>query len=239
LDTSNIGSWPKGNDRESDELEAIRATSVMRFVVLGAVGFGIVWTLLGVFGGGFAVAGGVGLPMFGAIFSGDYLAILRYALVFSVGGAFGGAVLGLGLRDGRKAAGMALLGAVGFFFGSFIITSLYYFFSFYFGAGYGFLETASAAALGLVLGVVLSLALRSWRGTAVLAMVGLIGFGIGGLVAAALQGFPLQPFEGGPPSWQSAVFGAIEGLLGGASLGAAFGHLQNRRLAARRRPRVR
>jgi hypothetical protein len=216
----------------------MRAMSVMRFMVLGAVGFGIVWTLLGVFGSGFAIAGGVGLPMFGAIFSEDFLALLRYALVFSVGGAFGGAVLGLGLRDGRKAAGMALLGAVGFFFGSFIVAGLYFLFSFFFGAGYGFLETASAAALGLVLSVALSLALRSWRGTAVLAMVGLIGFGIAGLIAAALQGFPLQPSEDFP-SWQSAVFGSIEGLLGGALLGAAFGHLRNRRLAARRRPRVR
>jgi hypothetical protein len=216
----------------------MRATSVMRFMVLGAVGFGIVWTLLGVFGSGFAIAGGVGLPMFGAFFSEDILALLRYALVFSVGGAFGGAVLGLGLRDGRKAAGMALLGAVGFFFGSFIVAGLYFLFSFFFGAGYGFLETASAAALGLVLSVALSLALRSWRGTAVLAMVGLIGFGIAGLIAAALQGFPLQPSEDFP-SWQSAVFGSIEGLLGGALLGAAFGHLRNRRLAARRRPRVR
>jgi hypothetical protein len=218
----------------------MRATSVMRFMVLGAVGFGIVWTLLGAFGSGFAIAGGVGLPMFGAIFSEDFLALLRYALVFSVGGAFGGAVLGLGLRDGRKAAGMALLGAVGFFFGSFIITSLSFFFSFFFGTGYVFREATSAAALGLVLGAALSLALlRNWRGTAVLAMMGLIGFGIGGLIAAALQGFALQPFEGGPLSWQSAVFGSIEGLLGGASLGAAFGYLQNRRLATRRRPRVR
>jgi hypothetical protein len=216
----------------------MRAMSVLRFVVLGAVGFGIVWTLLGVFGGGFAIAGGVGLPMFGAIFSEDFLALLRYALVFSVGGAFGGAVLGLGLRDGRKAAGMALLGALGFLFGSFIVAGLNFLLSFFFGAGYSLLEAVSAAALGLVLGMVLSLALRSLRGTAVLALMGLVGFGIGGLIAAALQGFPLQPSEG-LLSWQTAVSGAIEGLLGGASLGAALGHLQNRRLAARRRPRVR
>jgi hypothetical protein len=216
----------------------MRAMSVLRFVVLGAVGFGIVWTLLGVFGGGFAIAGGVGLPMFGAIFSEDFLALLRYALVFSVGGAFGGAVLGLGLRAGRKAAGMALLGALGFLFGSFIVAGLNFLLSFFFGAGYSLLEAVSAAALGLVLGMVLSLALRSLRGTAVLALMGLVGFGIGGLIAAALQGFPLQPSEG-LLSWQTAVSGAIEGLLGGASLGAAFGHLQNRRLAARRRPRVR
>jgi hypothetical protein len=216
----------------------VRTTSVMRFVILGAVGFGVVWTLLGVFGGGFPIAGGLGLPMFGAIFSEDFLALLRYALVFSVGGAFGGAVLGLGLTDGRKEVGMALLGAIGFFFGSFIVTALYFIFSFYLGAGYGLLESVSAAALGLVLGTVLSLALLSWRGTAVMALVGLLGFGVGGLISAAWQGFPMQPSEG-LTSWQSAVFGSIGGLLGGASLGAAFGHLRNRRLAARRRLRVR
>jgi MFS family permease len=218
--------------------ESMRAVSVMRVALFGAVGFGIWWTLLGVFGGGFAIADGVGLPMFGAIFSGDFLTLLVYALVFSVGGAFGGAVLGLGLRDGRKAAVMALLGAVAFFFGSFIVTILYFFFSFFFGAGYGLLETACAAVLGLVIGAALGLSLRSGKITAVLALMGLVGFGIGGVIAAALQGFPLQPSEG-LPSWQSAVFGAIEGFIGGVSLGAALGYLENRKLAEGQRPRVR
>jgi hypothetical protein len=221
----------------AERQETMRAVSVMRVALFGAVGFGIGWTLLGVFGGGFAIAGGVGLPMFGAIFSGDFLALLRYALVFSVGGAFGGAVLGLGLRDGRRAAVMALLGAVAFFFGSFIVTILYVFFSFFFGEGYG-LETASTAALGLVVGAALGLFLRSWKSTAVLALMGLVGFGIGGVIAAASQGFPLQPSEA-LPSWQSAVSGAIEGLIGGASLGAALGYLEKRKLATEQRPRVR
>jgi MFS family permease len=219
--------------------ESMRAVSVMRVALFGAVGFGIWWTLLGVFGGGFAIADGVGLPMFGAIFSGDFLALLVYALLFSVGGAFGGALLGLGLRNRRKAAVMALLGAVAFFVGSFIVTILYFFFSFFFGAGYGLLETASAAALGLVVGAALGLFLRSWKSMAVLALMGLVGFGIGGVIAAALQGFPLQPSEA-LPSWQSAVFGAIEGLIGGASLlGAALGYLEKRRLTEGQRPRVR
>ncbi len=222
----------------AERQEITRAVSVLQFALFGAVGFGIGWTLLGVFGGGFAIAGGVGLPMFGAIFSGDFLALLVYTLVFSVGGAFGGAVLGLGLRDGRRAAVMALLGAVAFFFGSFIVTSLYFLFSFFFGAGYGLLETASAAALGLVVGAALGLSLRSGKSTAVLALMGLVGFGIGGTLAAASQGFPLQPSEG-LFSWQSAVFGAIEGLIGGASLGVALGYLEKRKLNEEREPRVR
>ncbi len=217
----------------------MRATGVVRFIFFGAVGFGIVWAVLGIYGGGFAIAGGVGLPMFGAIFSGDYLALLVYPLVFSVGGAFAGAVLGLSLREGRKAALMALLGAVGVFFGSFIATILYFLVSWgFFGAGYGVLEALSAAALGMVVGALLSLSLRSFRGTVVLALMGIVGFGIGGLIAAALQGFPLQPSESFP-SLQTAAFGAVEGIIGGASLGAALGYLESRKLASERRPRVR
>jgi hypothetical protein len=217
----------------------MRATGVVRFIFFGAVGFGIGWVMLGIFGGGFATAGGIGTPMFGAIFSGDYLALLVYPLVFSVGGAFAGAVLGLGQRSGRKAAVMALLGGVGVFIGSFIATIIYFLVSWgLFGAGYGILEALSAAALGLVVGALLSLSVRSFGGTVVLALMGLVGFGIGGVIAAALQGFPLQPSEG-LPSLQSATFGAIEGIIGGASLGAALGYLERRKLAQERRPRVR
>ena len=217
----------------------MRAMSVMRFVIFGAVGFGIGWAGLGIFGGGFAMVGGVGLPMFGAFFSGDFLALLVYALAFSVGGAFAEAVLGLGLRDGRKAALMALLGGVGVFLGSFIATIIYFLVSWgFFGAGYGVMEALSAAAMGLVVGALLGLSLRSFRGLAVLALMGLAGFAIGGVISAALQGFPSQPSEA-LFSYQSAAFGVVEGIVGGASLGAALGYLENRKLAAERRPRVR
>ena len=100
------------------------------------------------------------------------------------------------------------------------------------------LEAVSAAALGLVIGAALGVALRRWRGMAVLALIGLVGFGVGGVIVAALQGFPLQPSED-PPSWQSAVFGAIEGAIGGASLGATLGYLENRKLVDERDPGVR
>lgn len=210
----------------------MRATIVMRFVILGAAGFGIGWAVLGIFGGGFAITGGVGTPMFGAIFSGDYLALLAYALAFGVCGACAGAVLGLGLRDGRKAALMALLGGAGVFLGSFIATIIFLLLSWgLFGAGYGILEALSAAAMGLVVGALLGLSLRSFRGIAVLALMGLAGFAIGGMIAAALQGFPSQPSEALSP-YQSAVFGVVEGIVGGASLGAALGHLENRTLAS-------
>jgi MFS family permease len=67
----------------------------------------------------------------------------------------------------------------------------------------------------------------------VVALTGLVGFGMGGVVAAALQGFPSQPSGTWLP-WQSAVFGAVEGIIGGASLGAALGYLESRRPAEER-----
>ena len=71
--------------------------------------------------------------------------------------------------------------------------------------------------------------------------MGSVGFGLGGVIAAALQGFPMQPSEGleGLLSLQSAMFGAVEGIIGGASLGAALGYLEGRKLVQKRRPRVR
>ena len=192
----------------------MRTMSMIRFIILGAAGFGVLWALLGVFARALAMAGGVGLVLGGAIFSEDFPALLLYALLFSVGGACGGAALGL--RERRKAALLGLMGAVGFLFGSFIVVGLF-FLSFFAGAGYGLLEVVSAAAMGLVLGAALSLALRSWRGTAVLALMGLVGFGLGGVIVAASQGFPVQP--SGLPLWQSGHRRPHRGSLAGSGPG--------------------
>jgi len=215
----------------------MRATGVVRFIFFGAVGFGIGWAVLGVLGGGFPMAGGVGTVLGGAIFSGDLPSLLLYTPVLSLCGACGGAVLGLTLKDFRRVVILAVLGAVGFFLGSFIVVGLFFSLTFV-QVGYGILEALSAASLGLVVGALLGLSLRSFRGTVVLALMGLVGFGIGGLIAAALQGFPLQPSESFP-SLQTATFGAVEGIIGGASLGAALGYLESRKSASERRPRVR
>jgi hypothetical protein len=214
----------------------MKTLGVIRFLIYGAVGFGIAWALLGAFGGGFPIAGGVSLVLGGAIFSGDLPALLLYTPVLSLGGAFGGAALGLVFKDFRRVVILAVLGAVGFFLGSFIVVGLFFSMSFM-QAGYGLLEALSAAAIGLVIGALLSLSLRSLRGTVVLALMGLVGFGIGGLITAALQGFPLQPSESVIPV-QSAAFGAVEGIIGGAFLGAALGYLETRKQASERSPRV-
>ena len=215
----------------------MKPLSVMRFVIYGAVGFGIGWAVLGVLGGGFPMAGGVGTVLGGAIFSGDLPALLLYMPVLSLSGAFGGAALGLALKDFRRVVILAVLGAVGFFLGSFIVVGLFFSLSFM-QVGYGLLEALCAAALGVVVGALLSLSIRRFRGTVILALMGLVAFGIGGVVAAALQGFPLQPSEV-LPSLQSAAFGAVEGIIGGALLGATLAYLEDRKSAQELRPRVR
>ena len=85
----------------------------------------------------------------------------------------------------------ALLSTLGFFLGSFIVVGL--FFLSFMQVGYTLLEALSAAVMGLVVGALLGVSLRRGRGTVVLALTGLVGFGMGGVVAAALQGSPSQP----------------------------------------------
>lgn len=215
----------------------MRATSVSRYVIFGAIGFGGAWALLGALGGGFPLAGGVGLVLGGAIFSGDLPALLLYTPILSLGGACGGAVLGLAFKDFRRVAILAMLGAAGFLVGSFIIVGLFFYLKFAWQAGYGLLEALSASALGLVVGAMLGLPLRSFRGAVVLALAGLVGFGTGGVLAAALQGFPLHPSEDFP-SLRSAAFGAVEGIIGGASLGVSLGYLENSKLVEERGERI-
>jgi hypothetical protein len=74
-------------------------------------------------------------------FGGDFSTLLLYMLVLTFVGACGGAVLWLSLRDrkDRRAVSVALLSAVGFFLGSFIVVGLFFFLSFM-QVGYTLLE---------------------------------------------------------------------------------------------------
>jgi hypothetical protein len=183
------------------------AMSVMRFALLGAVGFGV--------GGAtssfivFYLPGQVALP----------LALL-------IVGAVGGASLGLALKDFRRVVILAGLGALSLFIGLFAGLIL--------GSFFNFSEVLIAAMVGAVVGASLGLALGDWRTIVALAVAGAVGFGIGSLPADALRfSIPLlrQLGEGGSI--------AIIGTIGGASLGAALGYLENRKLAERQSPRVR
>jgi NhaP-type Na+/H+ or K+/H+ antiporter len=65
-----------------------------------------------------------------------------------------------------------------------------------------------------------------------------VGFGVGVVIGAfALQGMFGEGFLVGTSG--TIILYAITGTIGGASLGAALGYLQDRNLADRQRPKVR
>src|SRR3712207_4362955 len=80
----------------------MRAKSMMRFVILGAVGFGL----------GGAIAGAC-WPL-AVVTRGDS------ALLFILSGAVGGASLGLALGDRTRTKRLALLGTLGFSLGGIV-----------------------------------------------------------------------------------------------------------------------
>jgi hypothetical protein len=177
----------------------MRAMSVIGFVVLGAVGFGI--------------GGAIGTFLF------------PFGIL--LGGAVGGASLGLALRDFRRVVILAGLGALGLLVGVFAGLTLW--------AGFfNYSEVPIAAIVGAVVGALLGAAFREWRTIVALAVAGAVGFGAGyWLVQFIGASIPIlrQLGEGG-----SIV---ITGIIGGASLGAALGYLEYRNLAQGQRPRVR
>ncbi len=207
----------------------MRAAGVMRFVVLGAVGFGI---------GGAIAASFMINP-----FAPSLLALLLFLLGLLVIGALGGASLGLAMKDRRKAVVVALSGAVGFGLGFFVafiglvftllLGGAYIHWPADFYVNYGFL-TAVAGAVG---GVALGAALRNRRSILALALAGFVGFGIGDMLGLPGIVEVLQGLLTGE-RYNPGLF-AITGAIGGASLGAALGYLENRKLAEERRPRVR
>jgi hypothetical protein len=238
--TLNSVGWPKGNDRESDELEAMRATSVMRYVVLGAIGFGVGWAVAGLFNTALvALTEPVSPPGRGAEPPPGWATWPPY-FAYCLGGAFGGAGLGLAIGSWKRVVALTVAGGVGFGL------SLFVFFIVAFLSGLP--GVGVAIGVGLFGGVVLGLTFGDWKRVVLLGVGGLVGFGIGGAIAAAL-GMPvaLYPFfvefielwQAPMLLLQHLLVQAMVGLIGGASLGAALGYLEQRRLAEERSPRVR
>ncbi len=199
-----------------------------RLILFGALGFGIGWAIAGLFNVAFTYIISLVLEM------------LPY-FAYSFAGACGGAGLGLAFRSWKKVVALALAGFLGFGVGLPILFTL------------GFIgllpsETSFAMGVGLFGGVTLGLTFGDWKRVLLLGLAGLAGFGIGGAIAATLgMPFVLYPFGvdfvglGQAPSLllQHLLVQAMVGLIGGASLGAALGYLEKRRLVAERRPRVR
>ena len=178
----------------------MRAASIVRFVLFGAVGFG---------GGVFV---GVSMP------GGELLGPL-------VGGAVGGASLGLASKEPGRILALALLGAVGLTVGiiaGFIVGSFF---------NYGW---PTGAAVGAIVGASLGAAFRDWRTILVLVVVGAVGCGVGYWLGHFLRA--VVPILGQIREMGSVT---IAGAFFGASVGAALGFLERRKLASERWPRVR
>lgn len=205
------------------------ATSVMRFVLFGAVGFGI--------GGGIAASFVIN-P-----FAASLLALLLFLLGLLVIGALGGASLGLAMRDRRKVMVLARWGAAGLGLGFFVafiglvfallLGGPYIHWPADFYVNYGFLTAVAGAVEGVALGA----ALRNRRSILALALAGFVEFGIGDMLSLPGIVEVLQGLLTGE-RYNPGLF-AITGAIGGASLGAALGYLEIRRIAAEQRPRVR
>jgi dipeptidyl aminopeptidase/acylaminoacyl peptidase len=124
-----------------------------------------------------------------------------------LGGAVGGAAMGLALKDFRRAVFLALLGGLGLFLGVSIALIV--------GSFFSYPMMPIAAFVGAILGAALGLAFGDWRRVLILGVVGSVGCAIG-----LLAGGGLQPI--------AAMMGVVvfAGIIGGASLGAALGYLE-------------
>ena len=152
----------------------------------------------------------------GAIGCGIGGAIATVTLLVPLVGAIGGAFLGLVLKDGRKVGILALLGALGTYLG-FIAANVALM------AGLPVeSSTGKATVMGAIVGALLGVGFADWKRVVGLAVVGAVGFGAGGAIAGVFQFWFL-----------------LADLVGGASLGAALGYLESRKLASEQRPRVR
>ena len=195
---------------------------VMRFVTLGAFGFGIGWAVAGFFNSGFTA---ITAPMFppGAgppwwVGSAPYLSWL-------FAGACGGAGLGMTFGGWKRIVALALAGSLGFgvgFFVSFVSAFLF---------GFPPVSVAMGAFGGLMLG----LALADWKRVVLLGLADMVGFGVGGVIATAL-GMPPLALDWEQPPLLLVLYVLVQamvGSIGGASLGAVLGYFENQQAGRR------
>jgi hypothetical protein len=216
----------------------MRATSVLRFVLFGAIGFGVGWAVAGLFNVGLAAMTD---PMFqpGAEPPPGWATWTPY-FAYSLAGMCGGAGLGLAAGSRKRTVALAVAGGLGLGLGMF----LFFVVAFLFGLD----SIGVAMGVGLFGGVALGLTFGDWKRVVLFGLAGLLGFGTGGAIAATLRmPFALYPFfvefvqvwQAPPLLLQHVLVQAMVGTIGGASLGAALGYLERRKLVEVRRPRVR
>ena len=169
----------------------MRATSVLRFVLFGAVGFGI--------GGATGSLGVFYMPGVGLL------------LGPLIGGAVGGASLGLALMDFRRVLILALLGALGLAVGimaGLIIGSRFFYFS---------SDLPITMTVGAVVGASLGVAFKDWRAILVLVVAGAVGFSVGNLPADFIR-FSIPILRQLGETGSIAITGTIGGASLGAAL---------------------
>ena len=185
--------------------------SMMWFVLLGAFGFGV----------------------------GGAICAYWFPVGVLLGGALGGAMLGLAFKDWGRVVSLALLALMGLAVGL--------------GAGIGLMilgtkllgldsealgGTLMIATVGAVVGASLGLTLGGSRMIGALAAAGAVGFGAGAWLSQLIsQSIPTLGQLGEEESFVINL--ATIGVIGGAFLGAAIGYLESRKPTQERRPRVR
>jgi hypothetical protein len=209
----------------------VRATSVLRFVVFGAVGFGIGLAVAGFFNSVFIAITAPMFPVGRGAEPPPWWASLPPHLSWFFAGACGGAGLGLAFRSWKRIIALAVAGSLGFGVGFFIFFVLAFLFGF----------SQVGVGMGALSGLMLGLALADWRAVVFLGLAGMVGFGVGGAIAEALGMSVLGIDWEQPTSFlvQYVLVQGMVGVAGGASLGAALGNLEKRRLAEGQSPRVR
>jgi hypothetical protein len=122
--------------------------------------------------------------------------------------------LGLALKDRRRVVVLALLGALGLFFGVFAVLTL--------GSFFNYPEVPIAAFVGAVVGASLGVAFRDRRTVLALAVAGAVGFSVGYLPADFLRvSIPMIR-----PLGEAGSI-AITGTIGGTFLGVTLGYLES------------
>ena len=176
--------------------------------------------------GKFAGWGAIGFGIGGAIGGAAMLSFDAPALVMPLFGTVGGAVLGLALKDWKRAVLLALAGAIGLLGGQMFAFSVGYFVV----VEHGLLNSVSSlipgTVMGVTVGVLLALVLKDWRGMWLLALAGAIGFNMAILgYQGIIRGSDLHM----PYVLRLETQLAIWGIVGGAFLGAALGYLEKRK----------
>jgi len=162
----------------------------------------------------------VGFGIGGAIGGATWVAFDAPHLGFAILGALGGASLSLNQEDWKRTIIIVLACAIGFdigfllpFFVSLVIWEPVF--------GQGLFVGGIGGAIG---GVSLGLGKKEWGNTWILGLAGAIGFGIVTQVCwDILRGLEPQVLWG-------AITLTIWGIVGGASLGAALGYIEKKKI---------